>query len=134
MAWTPKDKKIFTEQRELETSSDDENSWTKIASSNSKKDKPARMKLGPYHQMLCRNRVKGYSLKHKKWLEFFVPLIHEIEWNSKAFGSLVLPEKQKELVLAFSESQVANQTAFDDVIAGKGRGGKYCNTPFPRID
>lgn len=129
MEWTAKDKRLFAEQREQEPVSDDENSWTKVNVSDGtmmhgKTEKPARMKLTSYHQMLCRNRVKGYSLKLKKWLEFYVPMIHEIDWNSKAFGSLVLPEKQKELILAFSESQVANQTAFDDVIAGKGRGGK----------
>ncbi|KAF2416992.1 ATPase [Tothia fuscella] len=126
-AWSAKDKKLLAEQKEKETSSDNENTWTKVnvtdgSLMHAKTDKKKPVKLSPYHQMLCRNRVKGYSLKLKKWLEFFVPMIHEIEWNSKAFSSLVLPEKQKELDLAFSESQVANQTAFDDVIAGKGRG------------
>jgi SpoVK/Ycf46/Vps4 family AAA+-type ATPase len=72
--------------------------------------------------MLCRSRTRGYSLKLKKWLDFYVPLISDIEWNTTAFDSLVLPEDQKELVLSFAESQVLNRETFDDVISGKGRG------------
>lgn len=87
-----------------------------------KSDKKKQIKLTPYHQMLCRSRVRGYSLKTKKWLDFFVSLISDIKWNDHAFDSLVLPEDQKEMVLAFSESQILNRAEFDDIIAGKGRG------------
>jgi SpoVK/Ycf46/Vps4 family AAA+-type ATPase len=34
----------------------------------------------------------------------------------------VMPEDQKELILSFAESQAMNQSGFDDVITGKGRG------------
>lgn len=81
-----------------------------------------KVRLTEYHQMLCHSRVRGYSLKLKKWLDFFTHSISEIVWNSTAFTSLVLPEEQKELVLAFSESQVDNRQLFDDVIQGKGKG------------
>ncbi|GAB1311504.1 hypothetical protein MFIFM68171_01714 [Madurella fahalii] len=77
--------------------------------------------LPPYYQMLCRSRTRGYSLKFKKWLDFFVEQISEVKWNSDAFSRLVLPPDQKELILAFSESQLAGST-FDDVISGKGKG------------
>ncbi len=73
--------------------------------------------------MLCRSRTRGYSLKLKKWLDFFVEQVAEIEWNTDAFDRLVLPQDQKELILAFSESQLGGAGAgFDDVVAGKGRG------------
>ncbi|WQF82149.1 Putative AAA+ ATPase domain, ATPase, AAA-type, core [Colletotrichum destructivum] len=78
-------------------------------------------KLTPYHQMLARSRTRGYSLKLKKWLDFFVEQVTEITWNTNAFDKLVLPEDQKELILAFSESQLDGST-FDDVISGKGKG------------
>ncbi|TKW56190.1 ATP-dependent zinc metalloprotease FtsH [Colletotrichum tanaceti] len=78
-------------------------------------------KLTPYHQMLARSRTRGYSLKLKKWLDFFVEQVTEITWNTQAFDKLVLPEDQKELILAFSESQLEG-SAFDDVISGKGKG------------
>lgn len=80
------------------------------------------LKLTPYYQMLCRSRTRGYSLKRKEWLEFFVEQVDEILWNNNAFDKLVLPEDQKELVLAFSESQIEGGAGFDDVISGKGKG------------
>ncbi len=43
-----------------------------------------------------------------------------MEWNEGAFQSLVLPADQKELVLAFAESQAKYKGTFDDVIQGKG--------------
>lgn len=80
------------------------------------------LKLSPYYQMLARSRTRGYSLKRKEWLEFFVEQIAEIEWNNHAFDKLVLPDDQKELILAFSESQLEGGSGFDDVISGKGKG------------
>ncbi|KAK4234813.1 mitochondrial sorting [Achaetomium macrosporum] len=77
--------------------------------------------LPPYYQMLARSRTRGYSLKFKKWLDFFVEQITEVEWNSNAFERLVLPPDQKELIMAFSESQLAGSN-FDDIIQGKGKG------------
>ncbi|KAK3298739.1 P-loop containing nucleoside triphosphate hydrolase protein [Chaetomium fimeti] len=77
--------------------------------------------LPPYYQMLARCRTRGYSLKFKKWLDFFVEQITEVVWNSTAFDKLVLPPDQKELILSFSESQIAGSN-FDDIIQGKGKG------------
>ncbi|KAI4225973.1 MAG: hypothetical protein L6R36_003509 [Xanthoria steineri] len=72
--------------------------------------------------LLCSATLKGYSLKNKKWLTFSISSVGEIKWNNSAFESLVLPSDHKELILALTESQVANKDAFDDVIQGKGRG------------
>ncbi|KAK1977683.1 ATPase [Colletotrichum cereale] len=83
--------------------------------------KDGNLKLTPYHQMLARSRTRGYSLKLKKWLDFYIEQVNEITWNTKAFDKLVLPEDQKELILAFSESQL-DGSSFDDVISGKGKG------------
>lgn len=81
-----------------------------------------QLRLTPYYQMLARSRTRGYSLKRKEWLEFFVDQVGEIVWNNNAFDKLVLPDDQKELILAFSESQLDGGSAFDDVISGKGKG------------
>ncbi|CAJ2507614.1 Uu.00g088000.m01.CDS01 [Anthostomella pinea] len=72
--------------------------------------------------LLCTPVIRGYALKPKLWLEFFVESVCDIAFNSKAFDSLVLPAGHKSLILAFAQSQVKNKTAFDDVISGKGRG------------
>ncbi len=72
--------------------------------------------------LMCTASFRGYSLKDKKWLRFWIDCIKEIFWNDKAFESLVLPSDQKELVLAFAESQAKHGQEFDDVVKGKGRG------------
>jgi hypothetical protein len=84
--------------------------------------KEDRVRLQQQHHLTCLSRVRGYSLKKKKWLLFYVDLIEDIKFNENAFGSLVLPEDQKELILSFAESQAMNQSGFDDIISGKGRG------------
>ncbi|KAM5344895.1 hypothetical protein ACJ41O_010757 [Fusarium nematophilum] len=66
--------------------------------------------------------VRGYALKNKRWMEFFIDDVTEVKFNDKAFDSLVLPEDQKELILAFAQSQVKYKNVFDDVISGKGKG------------
>jgi len=80
------------------------------------------MALTEEQLLLCTPIVRGYALKTKKWLEFFVDDISEIAFDDRAFDALVLPEGHKSLILAFTQSQVKNKHAFDDVISGKGRG------------
>ncbi|KAL9106860.1 MAG: hypothetical protein Q9227_008193 [Pyrenula ochraceoflavens] len=84
--------------------------------------KPTQRALTRKELLLTVPFVRGYALKTKKWLHFFVNVIQPITFSSTAFSSLVLPSEQKELILAFVESQVRNKHKFDDVIAGKGRG------------
>ena len=72
--------------------------------------------------LLCSPSLYGYSLKNKKWLQFFVDNVTEIQWNEGAFESLVLPQDHKELILALAESQIQHKETFDDVIQGKGKG------------
>jgi hypothetical protein len=81
-----------------------------------------RLRLTSELQLICTPRVRGYSLKKKQWLLFYLDLIKDISFNKNAFSALVLPEDQKELILSFAESQAMNRSTFDDVISGKGRG------------
>ncbi|KAJ4365728.1 hypothetical protein N0V83_008348 [Neocucurbitaria cava] len=85
-------------------------------------NKADRIRLTEEHHLICLPRVRGYSLKKKQWLLFYLDLVHDIDFNENAFGSLVLPEDQKELILSFAESQAMNHNSFDDVISGKGKG------------
>ncbi|KAK2728938.1 AAA family [Colletotrichum kahawae] len=82
----------------------------------------ARKQLNDLRLSLCVPHVMGFNLKEKTWENFEVDRIHDIEWNTKPFESLVLPEGYKELILAFVESQVKEKDNFDDVINGKGGG------------
>ncbi|OMP88103.1 ATP-dependent zinc metalloprotease FtsH [Diplodia seriata] len=55
-------------------------------------------------------------------MKFPIGGIREIEWNEGAFDSLVAPPEQKDLILAFAQTQAKSKNCFDDVISGKGRG------------
>ncbi|EAU34067.1 predicted protein [Aspergillus terreus NIH2624] len=76
-------------------------------------------------RLLATPTVRGYSLANKKWAEFNLDGVREIEWNPRAFDSLVLPQGQqhlKQLVLACATAQSKRRDTFDDVVPGKGRG------------
>lgn len=85
-------------------------------------DAAKRVPLSTEQKLICTPLLRGYSLKNKMWLNFFVNCVNEIEWQKDAFDRLVLPKNQKELILGFTESQRMHRETFDDVIEGKGRG------------
>ncbi|GKT64202.1 AAA family ATPase [Colletotrichum tofieldiae] len=77
--------------------------------------------------LLASPMVRGFSFTEKKFLDFFVDKISPIEWNTRCFEQLVLPDSQKELVQALVAEHTAratdpNASAFDDIVKGKGRG------------
>jgi hypothetical protein len=91
--------------------------------SGSKEDKDVVGSILTDQQLLIATpSLRGYSLKDKKWLDFYIDTVKDIDWNEDAFASLVAPPDQKELILAFAQSQFQNRSHFDDVIQGKGRG------------
>ncbi|KAJ5380366.1 uncharacterized protein N7496_002794 [Penicillium cataractarum] len=76
-------------------------------------------------RMITSDMVYGYSLNDKEWLKFSIQNASDIEWNSHAFESLVLPREQqdlKDLLLAIAKAQSKQLDSFDDVVRGKGRG------------
>jgi hypothetical protein len=85
-------------------------------------DASKRPPLSTEQKLICSPLLRGYSLKSKLWLNFFVNSVRDIEWQTDAFERLVLPKNQKELILGFTESQRKHRDTFDDVIEGKGRG------------
>jgi SpoVK/Ycf46/Vps4 family AAA+-type ATPase len=48
--------------------------------------------------------------------------VSEITFRENSFDSLVLEQEKKDLILAFSQTQIKRKDQFDDVISGKGRG------------
>ena len=84
--------------------------------------KPGHRPLTAKELLLAVPYVRGYAIKTKKWLIFFVDQVQPITFSENAFSSLVLPHQQKDLIQAFVSSQVKYKDTFDDVIAGKGRG------------
>ncbi|KAM3516948.1 hypothetical protein NHJ13051_009430 [Beauveria bassiana] len=74
------------------------------------------------HVLLTSPIVRGYTLKNKRWMQFFIDSVEEIEFHEGAFDSLVLSEELKKMILVLSHSQVKHKDSFDDVVKGKGRG------------
>ncbi|KAB5531329.1 AAA family ATPase [Coniochaeta sp. 2T2.1] len=79
--------------------------------------------------LLASPLVRGYAFTEKKFLDFFVDKISDIEWNTSCFEQLVLPTQQKELVQALVSEHTQRVTSssssashFDDIVKGKGRG------------
>lgn len=82
-------------------------------------------KLSDDQRLIATPIVRGYTLKDKRWLEFYIDSVKDITWDMRAFDSLVLPHEQqnlKQLILAFAKAQSENADGFDDIIKGKGRG------------
>ena len=101
---------------------DDESDFLATPGSENDASKPKHRALTAEELLLAVPYVRGYAIKTKKWLWFYVDQVEEIKFATNAFASLVLPTRQKSLIRAFVESQVKYKDDFDDVIAGKGRG------------
>ncbi|KAM5349424.1 hypothetical protein ACJ41O_005929 [Fusarium nematophilum] len=72
--------------------------------------------------LLAVPRVKGLDLSTKEWSEFNVDEIDEVEWNESPYNNLVLPEGEKDLIMAFTDRDPADADRFDDFMAHKGEG------------
>ncbi|CAN8103121.1 unnamed protein product [Discula destructiva] len=83
---------------------------------------PKRLALTDEQKLICTPLVRGYALKEKKWLHFFVNAVSVISFNDHAFSSLNLPKNQKDLILGFTSVKQSYRSQFDDVIEGKGKG------------
>ncbi|KAF5666353.1 AAA family ATPase [Fusarium heterosporum] len=67
--------------------------------------------------------VLGFAFSEKQWLELAVSGVNDIEWNEKAWDSLVLEADTKELIKALVTSRKYHAAnTIDDVIQGKGKG------------
>ena len=76
-------------------------------------------------RLLTTPMLRGYVLKDKKWLDFYLDGVRDIAWNENAFESLVLPhahQNLKSMILSFAKAQSDNLDTFDDFIQGKGKG------------
>ncbi|KAL8854142.1 MAG: hypothetical protein Q9221_001064 [Calogaya cf. arnoldii] len=90
-----------SEQSESSSSSDDDDDDDEESVDERSPDTmPA---LASEDLMLCSNVVKGYSLRDKCWLEFYVDNIHDIEWDENAWDKVVIDGEQKELIYSVTQ-------------------------------
>jgi AAA+ superfamily predicted ATPase len=78
--------------------------------------------LSDENVMLTNATVRGYSFTSKKFLEFFVEDLSEIEWNTGCFDELVLDQSIKKTVQALVSTHAEKRESFDDIVKGKGMG------------
>lgn len=71
---------------------------------------------------LCSVILYGFSFQIKKWGEFSVDNISEIDFKSDAIEKLVLKKDTKELILAVVKN---SKNHFSDIIDGKGGGSIF---------
>ncbi|KAK4239305.1 hypothetical protein C8A03DRAFT_43068 [Achaetomium macrosporum] len=79
-------------------------------------------KMSDEDAMLTNATVRGYSFTTKRFLEFFVEDLSEIEWNTKCFDDLVLDPAVKRTVQALVSTHAQKRESFDDIVKGKGMG------------
>lgn len=66
--------------------------------------------------------VKGYSLRRKKWVDLQADWISDqVNWNDKAFKTLVLDQKTKNFIEALVSNYIHTEKS-TDLISGKGNG------------
>ncbi|KAK4109340.1 P-loop containing nucleoside triphosphate hydrolase protein [Canariomyces notabilis] len=90
--------------------------------SRSSKEAPKFDKLSDEEAMITNATVRGYSFTAKRFLEFFVDELSEIEWNTSCFDNLVLDPAVKKTVQALVSSHSQSRETFDDIVKGKGQG------------
>jgi len=71
---------------------------------------------------LASHEVMGFSLSSKQWGFFKIEMVHDIRYNEDAFGQLILPKLQKDMVKALVTAHEKGKLGFDDIIKGKGKG------------
>jgi hypothetical protein len=65
--------------------------------------------------------IKGFNLQRKRWVDLQVDRMDAVVWNKKAFKSLVLAHKTKDLIQALISKQLDSEKS-TDLIHGKGNG------------
>ncbi|KAL8794792.1 MAG: hypothetical protein Q9182_007593 [Xanthomendoza sp. 2 TL-2023] len=99
---TPKtcDSLTVIDDSESDTLSDDDHDPPLSSAKAKKVPVPA---LTEEQLMLCGSLVKGYSLRNKRWLDFFVDTVQDIEWKENVRDGVVLEEEQKDLIFSMTE-------------------------------
>ncbi|KAL9027467.1 MAG: hypothetical protein Q9196_004016 [Gyalolechia fulgens] len=59
--------------------------------------------------LLCDSSIRGYSLRNKRWLDFFVDNIEDIHWDEGAWDNVVLDSELKDLIFSLTDGHLWNQ-------------------------
>ncbi|KAF7679792.1 hypothetical protein GT037_001443 [Alternaria burnsii] len=73
-------------------------------------------------KVMLSGKVYGFSLGDSTWGTFSVSRVGKPDWNLNVWGQLVMNARQKELLESLTLSHGREQSGFDDIIKGKGKG------------
>ena len=79
-------------------------------------------KFSDENYMICDRTVPGFCFATKQWLMFDAASIKDVDFNKKAFETLLLPPDQKSMIHSLVRVHTNEGPGFDDVIKGKGKG------------
>ncbi|KAI1264054.1 P-loop containing nucleoside triphosphate hydrolase protein [Xylariaceae sp. FL1019] len=71
---------------------------------------------------LCDHRTLGFSFHVKEWGAFAISHMSDVGWNDTAFSRVILDDKKRRLISTLVESHRNDDTGFDDIVKGKGKG------------
>ncbi|KAL9596630.1 MAG: hypothetical protein Q9219_005667 [cf. Caloplaca sp. 3 TL-2023] len=94
------------DSEDSDDSSDQEELTYKQTSSLKKKPVPA---LTEDQLLLCGSSVKGYSLRNKRWLDFFVDDIKDIDWDEHVWDNVVMENELKDLIFSMTDGHRRKQ-------------------------
>ncbi|CZR60683.1 uncharacterized protein PAC_10579 [Phialocephala subalpina] len=96
---------------------------THISSDKTIKSEPGKApQLSDEELLICGHTITGFSLSNKRWCFFLIDVIEEFEYNTCAFGSLLLAPAQKKMIHSLIKIHKDERLQFDDLIKGKGKG------------
>ncbi|KAF3273567.1 hypothetical protein TWF970_008935 [Orbilia oligospora] len=90
-----------------------------LANGERKEERPP---LTDAELLLSVPRVRGFDLTTKEWCELNIDELQDPDWNQTAYEKLVLPEGEKDLVMAFADRLKTRVKRFDDFVQNKGEG------------
>ena len=71
-------------------------------------DRGPVINLSSYHHMICKSTVRGYSIKLKRWLQFFVSNITDTSQNTSVFDNVLFSEGWEDLISGFTQARPEN--------------------------
>ncbi|KAL8759199.1 MAG: hypothetical protein Q9184_003693, partial [Pyrenodesmia sp. 2 TL-2023] len=95
------------EDREQSDDSSDDDGSGKVLYGETKEK--ALRALTEDQLLVCVSSVKGYSLRNKRWLDFFVDSIEDIDWDDGAWDNVVLEDDLKDLIISMSKGHLQRQ-------------------------
>lgn len=86
------------------------------------KEKNNVVSLTDEQRLLCAPYLLGYLLNRKQWVRVWVDGVKDITWNENSFSSLVLPNEEKDVLLALAHGHSRWKTNYADFYYGNEKG------------